>query len=239
MKFSLVTIASEAGNAYYVQPFRGCEHGGIHALASFLRHAQHTVQVIDGAALSLSLSEVLARLTGFNADVVGFSPTLTSMREVLKLVDAVKQWPFPPTVIMGGHHATLCAGDILSSEPSVDIVFYGEAENSLLDLLSRLKTQDRIDNIKGTVCHRDGRLQYNVPGTVIKDLDQLPHYDRDALCELKENHPIVGTTIQSSRGCPYECTFCTSPVFYQNGPKYRKHSPRYIADEMERICTQP
>jgi anaerobic magnesium-protoporphyrin IX monomethyl ester cyclase len=237
MKISLVTIAAATDSPYYFQPIRGCEHGGISALASFLRRAEHTTQVIDGAALSLALPEVLSRLVAFNADVVGFSPTLASMKEALKLSDDVKQWASPPVVIMGGHHATLCAEAILAAEHTVDFIFCGEAENSLVDFLENLKDGD-LDEINGIICRRRVGMQQKASCAVVEDLDQLPHSDRDTLCELKEHSPIVGTTIQSSRGCPFNCTFCTSPIFYQNGPKYRKHSPQYVADEMERVCKE-
>lgn len=235
MKVSLVTVAEETGGAYYVQPIRGCEHGGIQALASFLRVSGYTVLIIDGAALSLPQPEVLARLSAFNADVVGFSPTLASMKGTLEIAKATKQWSSPPTVILGGHHATLCADAILTSEPHVDFIFYGEAENSLVDFLKRIENGGS-DSFKGRV-RRVGDLPvWDEPSPIVEDLDRLPFGVRDTLCELQKHHPIVGTTIQSSRGCPFDCTFCTSPAFYKHSPKYRKHTPRYVADEMEKAC---
>ena len=235
MKISLTTITSDQYKSYYIKSYHGIENVGIHLLAAILRNEGHEVQVIDGMALSLSTQEVLNRLESFFPDVVGFSPTLFTMVETLELSAKLKRWKSPPLVILGGHHATLCAENIIRSEPDIDAIFFSEAEQSLVEMLNQLENRGSFDNIQGVVTRNLQKAQLAYPPHVA-DLKRLPNMARDALREMRNRHTLVSANIHASRGCLNDCSFCSTPLFYADPKNYRQRTPQSVVDEMESVC---
>jgi radical SAM superfamily enzyme YgiQ (UPF0313 family) len=238
MKISLLTMPPESEDVYFVKPFRGCEHSGVQVLASFVTQAGHEAQVLDTATLPLPFSDILTQIKDFSPDVIGISPTLSSMKNCLSLAMELKQWASSPMVVMGGHHATLCAEEILQHESDVDVIFLGEAENSLVSFLDCRQNKTCFEDIHGIGFRKEGCVKITGPSAISYDLEQISTSHHCILSDLKEKHSFVGTTIQSSRGCPYQCSFCTSPIFFENGPRYRKKSVKHVADQMEKVCRE-
>ena len=147
------------------------------------------------------------------------------------------------TLVMGGYHSTFAAEKILRDYPFVDYVIKGEAERAFPDLLDRLESGTSAADVEGITFVEDGRA-VSQPLAVIQDLDALPFPDRSLLGDLEYGyfHQNIRltygkfTTIVTSRGCPYACTYCSCAAFSQR--HWRARSATDVADELEGLHDQ-
>jgi radical SAM superfamily enzyme YgiQ (UPF0313 family) len=116
----------------------------------------------------------------------------------------------------------------------VDFVFTGEAEKSVADFLNAWEDPARWRGVAGIFYKtREGVLE-GPPVSLIEDLDALPFPDR----RLTRRHLYVSpltekksvTSMITSRGCPFQCTYCARVHF---GKKFRARSAGNVVDEME------
>jgi len=138
------------------------------------------------------------------ADLIGISIlTVTANRGY----EIAKKFP-KEKVIIGGIHASLLPEEAIQYARQVVI---GEAENVIVDIV-------------------EGRLTDPiVKGIPVKNLDSLPHPDFSLLKGYKSTSMI--TPISTSRGCPYDCSFCTVTKLF--GRKYRFRSAEDVIAEIK------
>jgi anaerobic magnesium-protoporphyrin IX monomethyl ester cyclase len=122
---------------------------------------------------------------------------------------------------------------ILSQEPTVDIVVRGEGERTMAELAQHFPDSGDLDDIDGiTFRNSGGQIVRTHDRAPIQNLDELPRpaYHYIPLTEYR----IFGKThmpIMASRGCQYQCSFCVSSQMF--GATYRARSPRNVVDELE------
>ncbi len=121
----------------------------------------------------------------------------------------------------------------------IDFVVHDEGEYTTLDLLRNLK---KPQEVKGISFIKNGNFIKTEPRPFIKDLDSLPFPDIENLINNKysnltfrtENGKVEITkkssTIITSRGCPFNCQYCSTPRFW--GRKWRARSPKNVFEEM-------
>ena len=159
-----------------------------------------------------------------------------------------KAFPHTPIVI-GGEHATALPEYSMTECAAVDYIVMGEGEAALLCLIESLQTKADLNEIPGLV-FRDGERLIKSTGTPSKrhidgasglrimDLDTLkwPAWDLTPIRAYLERKltfgRYVGVTmpIVGSRGCPFECTFCSNPTMW--GRRYLTRSPQDVVKEM-------
>jgi radical SAM superfamily enzyme YgiQ (UPF0313 family) len=141
-------------------------------------------------------------------DLIGFSVLSFNYPDALEIAQFIKK-RFDIKIIFGGVHVILSPKEVIQKDV-VDIICNGEGEEVLLDLLDNALVCDRI---KGIWFKRNGKIIKNKPRELIQDLDSLgfPDFSDFKLSRyFPMNHyhlPIMG-----SRGCPYDCTFCSNHV---------------------------
>ena len=134
------------------------------------------------------------------------------------------------TIVYGGVFSTINARRIVASEDSVDVVARGEGEGIVRDLAEGL---DGLGDIPGITFRARTGTVVETPGRgAIADLDSIPFPDREGIdihciASLPLDVPAViwdrpYTSIVSSRGCPFSCTYCNCPTF--SGRKCRVRS---------------
>ncbi len=132
------------------------------------------------------------------ADVYGFDTYSSTYKRTLEVLQVVKRVSPSAVTIAGGPHASALPQQVACD---FDFVVVGEGEQRLLTLLRSLDRGDRPEPIQHEI--------------LIRDLDSLPFpdynlVDRTSYRRLVAHRPSVG--IISSRGCPYQCLFCTSSI---------------------------
>jgi radical SAM superfamily enzyme YgiQ (UPF0313 family) len=138
-------------------------------------------------------------------------------------------------VVIGGSHASALP-ELTLDETQADYIVIGEGELSFLELVNRIERNESVDNIKGIVSKTNKTL---LKRDLIENIDLLPfpdwvqvdprYYKKAPHGGLIKSFPVAPIT--SSRGCPYSCTFCASPSFWDRRIRFR--SPENVVDEIE------
>jgi len=227
---------------------------GVAYLAAYLLEDGHNVQVIDalGEAPSVITSFIKGSfLRGMNfndildriepdIDVIGISNLFSFAYPAVELLSKKIKEKFPDkTLILGGPHPTAMYKEILDDVPEVDYVSIGEGEESLLRLLMYIEGKLHRAELKGLATRNEnGETVLLESQKRILDLEQgnVPFPARELLpmesyIQTQESHGSSNgrwTSLLSSRGCPYGCTFC-----FSRRTRWVKRSAKDVVDEME------
>lgn len=216
----------------YSEVYLRLEPLGLELVAEATRRAGHEVRLLD--LQSFRHRDYFGVLDDWKPDAVGFSLNyLANIPEALDLAAAARRRLPECFIFAGGHSASFTAREILEhAEGAIDCVVRGEGEEAAPRLLETARDdRDAIDAIPGVVTPRG----VGAPPRLIKDLDQVQPA-RDLLKRRKRY--FIGSldpcaSIEFSRGCPWDCTFCSAWTFY--GRSYRKLSPERAADDLRRV----
>lgn len=151
--------------------------------------------------------------------ITTFSNSLPVIKKTIKFLEG-----FKAVVVLGGIHASMKPDDFKGLP--YDILVRGEGE----DFMIKLCKSGRVIGVKGV--YFEGNEKFNGFSPIINDLDSLPFPYRYKSIEGKAKY-IVGFEVITSRGCAYNCTYCTTPVFRRIYPDfYRRRSPENVIDEI-------
>ena len=214
---------------------------GILYVGTYLKNnSQHEVEIVDSESERLSYRDIEEKIKNYQPDVLGittFTNTLRNILDVLKITEKV----CPNCItVLGGPHIPLFPCETVEFA-EVDYAINGDGEyafKKLLDVLEKKLPKDMLEDelkkIEGIVFQTSGGKFYSNGYARVKDIDSLPFPDRSFLkkelyfCILGKKRLM--TTIMSSRGCPFQCTFCNTP-----DKLYRYRSPQNVVDEMEYV----
>jgi radical SAM superfamily enzyme YgiQ (UPF0313 family) len=208
---------------------------GLGYLSSWLKKHDFDTSIIDGNLLNLNNQKLLQKILAEKPDVVGITCLSGSYHEVVELSQMLKKENIP--CVIGGVHPTFLPYQTLV-DSKADFVICGEGEIAFLKLLQNNLVNNNIpgvyslDNLKSN----DDPISR---GEIIENLDDLPFPDWQQMepksypiapqTPLVKSWPIA--TVMSSRGCPYDCSFCASAQFYNRRIRFR--SPENVVSEIE------
>jgi anaerobic magnesium-protoporphyrin IX monomethyl ester cyclase len=206
---------------------------GLAYLAELVRRRGHPVEILD---LNVD-RQALASLDWSQWDLVGISGDTSRHPEALSIARQAKE--AGRTVVMGGYHVTFMDEDTLRTGV-VDYVVRGEGENIFPDLVDCLASGGNPAQIRGLSFLVEGQVFRTPDAPPVEDLDSLPFPARDLLPmhKYRKSH-LSGrrlTSVITSRGCPYNCFFCSSSSFA--GRRWRARSTKNVVDEIEHIRTK-
>lgn len=212
---------------------------GLGYIAAVLRDAGHDVTLRDPEPQSLNLSGIRKKLVEESPEVVGITCATPNFGMACQIARITKQDTDAVTVL-GGVHASAVPEMILNNHPEFDIIAVGEGEYTMLDLCNTYNSNIvNLDEVKGIVFRKNGLLHKTSPRPFISDVDKLPFPARDLVdlnkyrLQVHLDRGKTSTTMITSRGCPYRCTFCASHLTM--GYKFRPHSPEYVVREIEHL----
>lgn len=209
---------------------------GLMYIASYLRDKGYKeISIIDAQAEELSYEVLKDRIKAFKPDFVGITTMSFTIIDVLKTVRISKEL-FPGVkVVLGGPHVHIYPEVTLRNCPDIDFIIMGEGEKPFAELIEAFGKKKSFSGIKGLV-YRSGSsdILNNGPVEFIEDLDSVPFPARDLvkkeLYSSVLSHKNIVTTMITSRGCPFQCTFCDRPHL---GKKFRARSAKNVVDEMQ------
>lgn len=224
-------------------------------LAAALRQAGHCVQVIDSLGegvqhightsrpnlkyQGLSLDAIVQRIDPATTLIGITSMFSQDWPHVEELARKIRQ-AFPHTpLIIGGEHATSTWQYILESCPAVTAVCRGEGEETICDLATWADHGGQLETIAGIAYRQNGQAAFTGPRARIKSVDEImpPAWDLIPIKTYLDNHYSYGVNlgrtmpILATRGCPYQCTFCSSPEMWTT--RYYMRSVDKVLDEIE------
>lgn len=184
----------------------------------------------DARAKFLKRSALLAR--PIETDLAGISLITATAPASYAVADDFRSRGIP--VVLGGPHASFQPEEALEHG---DYCLVGEAEQTLPMLVDALNGKQSLDDVPGLVWRRDGTIVRNAAARPIDDLDSLP-FPEYGLLDMGGRSMgafLLGGSIvpiQTSRGCPYDCSFCSVTGMF--GKRYRFRSTANVIAELER-----
>jgi len=234
---------------------------GMAYLAGALLAKGHQVSVVDGIGedierLTLFDAKKSIFLRGLTDDeivdripkdtgVIGVSCMFSyQWLTIRRLVNAIKnRFPGTPLVI-GGEHPTGLAHEVLRTS-RVDYAVMGEGEETVVALADAFEQGRNPDQLEGLALRNTkGEIVINPRRKRIASIDEIPLpawqlFNLEAYISHNQPHGAArGRFIPmlATRGCPFECTFCTSPQMWTT--KWVARKPQLVIDEMEKYIGQ-
>lgn len=190
---------------------------------------------LEGGAYDLK--GFLNKISSIDPDIVGLSFSTLNSSISYATINSIKKEFGHIKVICGGPHPTVMPNDVLKKSEA-DVCVIGEGEVTFLKLLEAYATGESLSNIEGIAIKRNGKILLTPSRSLIKDLDSIPFpaWNKVELKNysgymIKRKWPDV--CIISARGCPYNCIFCSNPVWKHSKPWIRMRTPDNIAKEVE------
>lgn len=157
-------------------------------------------------------------------DIIGITTTTSSFTSALNVAKIVKENLPDTKIILGGSHVTALPEEA-ASQPEINAVVIGEGEHTMLEIAQGRKYK----NIKGLCFKHKKRIVRTRCRELIKDIDSLPFpMLEDMIFEKARKRTF--SEMFSSRGCPYNCTFCASATIWKRRIRLRR--PEKIYEEM-------
>jgi len=199
---------------------------GVMQLSAVLKSRGHSCKIVYSKD-----KDIINIIEKYSPGLIALSCSTIDFDMVLDAARKIKNKFNIPT-ILGGPHATFYPEAVM--EECIDIICRGEGEHALLELADAIDKGKNITKIKNLWVKKNGRVFRNVVRPLINNLDSLPFPDRDFY--QKEYRMSSVMIFLTSRGCPYECTFCfnsKAKSMYKNKGKYiRRRSVENIISEI-------
>lgn len=212
---------------------------GIAYMAGVLQENNIDVEILDASAEDMDFKDVEKELLKRKPDLVALTALTPTIGRALETAQVVKETLPDSIVVMGGYHPTFNFIETLEDE-NVDIVIRGEGEYIMLNLVQALENQSSLHDVKGIVFEdkNSKEIVVNPEAPLIQDLDELPFPALNLLPMKKYRLLDMDThmtTMITTRGCPMQCSFCSSAAMH--GKKIRERSVENIVDEIEYLKT--
>ena len=204
---------------------------GLLSIAAYLEQEGHAVSVVDclGPGGTKNNDAHAQRILQGNPHMVGFSATTSGFLDGYDLAVRIKARRPHVKTVFGGVHISALGATLLDGYEAIDYLCMGEGEATLAELASGKNPA----HVNGLAWRDQGQGVSNPPRPQMPDLDDLPFPAYEKLRGFPKgyNLPLFsyirtpGATMVTSRGCPYQCSFCDRSVFSRG---YRYNSAAYV-----------
>lgn len=207
---------------------------GMAYMAAVLEENNIDVNIIDASALDMSWEDLEIKLREDIPELIAITALTPTIGKALETARLAKKTCPEAVIVMGGYHPTFKFKEVLEND-YIDFVIMGEGEYTLLELVRTLENGGDPSEVSG-IAFGDVVTTFR---PLITDLDSLPlparhllPMDSYKLLNMKTNM----STMITSRGCPMQCSFCSSAALH--GSKLRLRSIGNIVDEMEYLVNE-
>jgi len=203
---------------------------GMTYVAAMLREHDIPVRILDPIPEGYDFYTALQFAKSFDVIIITLAASNAqgTYRFFTMLGDKIK--------IFMGTHATALA-DYILSKGYCDIIIRGEPEYTTLETITHL---DNLGSVQGISYRKNNQIYHTAERPLIENLDALPLPARDLVDNTKyhlvsfPNKPTA--MVLTSRGCPFNCTFCATHLFYKR--RRRVRDPERVVQEVEHIITE-
>ena len=219
---------------------------GLGYIASYLRMHGVSVEIVD--CTFIGEDEALRHVKENKPSVIGIYSMYTMEENSLRFARRLRKEC--DTLVAGGPLPTISPEKFLQD---FDLVAIGEGEQTMLEIVNAFKAGDDFSKINGITykktsmnglqqsdSNEKNSVTFNPQRQFISDLDSIPFPARDLFQNnryIAYHKKVFGdatTSLMTSRGCPFNCDFCSKPVF---GDTTRMRSPGNVVDEIEDIIS--
>jgi radical SAM superfamily enzyme YgiQ (UPF0313 family) len=163
-----------------------------------------------------SQDNILAEIYREKPDILAFSCYIWNIGTVLSLTQEIKKLLPDSTIILGGPEVSYNSDEILKSNKQIDFVISGEGETAFPILINDLYEGSKQYITLGGISYRNsGSVISNKGFNLVGEIDEI---QSPYTCELMETTANRIVYYESSRGCPFSCSYCISSTF--NGVRF-------------------
>lgn len=210
-------------------------------LVAIVRGAGHEPVFLDAILEELGIEDFARRVGEIKPDLAVLESSTPSIDYDLQSVTALKRrLPALKTVLVGSH-PTVYHRELLADHPDLDAICRGEYDYTVRDLVQAVAAGDSWTGVEGLTWRDGNSVRVNPDRPLIEDLDQLPFPARDLVTSpfyrqgtFRGKNP---TTVVTSRGCPFHCTYCLWPSTLY-GHKFRSRSAENVVAELEEAISR-
>jgi len=173
----------------------------------------------------------------YSPNIIGISCITLKMKSVLMMARIIKEIDSEILIILGGHHATVYAEEILKKDNNIDIIALGEFDFGIVEVVNAIakgngSLYEKLRNVPGLcIRNHENRIIKTENNKYIENLDEIPFPESAYYIEKScvKNLPL--TSMMASRGCPYKCGYCATTNIW--GRKVRRRSPENVIKEIK------
>jgi len=210
---------------------------GLGYLAASLLKDGHEVNIIDCVARNISHKNVLEILKKEKPNIVGITIMSMFYKNALELIQMIRT-NIDTKIVIGGPHVSALPEYSLSNSKA-DFAIIGEGEETFKELAIKIDQKTEYSKILGICFWSDDKVVSTPSRPLIKNLDTIsfpawhiispdtyPPAPHGGFYKRYPTAPIITT-----RGCPFDCTFCSSKCTWKR--KLRARSANNVVDEIE------
>ncbi len=211
----------------------------IHVIDAVGEAPRHTTRYYKGFLVGLPLEEIVARVPR-ECRVAGISVVFThEWPAVVRLVALLKEARPDLCIVLGGEHVTAMPEFCLAVSKA-DFVVLGEGEEAIVDLLAAIDLGGQFEDVSGIGWRQGDEIAVNPRRPRNQRVDDIPYpaWRHFAYRVYSDHHYIaamdthrLNLPLLATRGCPYQCTFCSSPNTWS--PQWIPRDPLKVVDEIE------
>lgn len=210
---------------------------GLGYIANVLRENGHKVSLMDLNVENKSFQEIEKELETSEYDIIGIGG-LSTTYDFVKCFSVLAKRVKSEVKIMAGNMVSTTSPKLLLRNSDIDICVIDEGEETVSELMHRMKDFPNIEDVKGLVYKKDNQIITTSPRERIKDLDSLPFPAWDLFSmETYINNPIQNEygrrsmNISAVRGCPFQCIYCSRPF----GSQVHMRSAENVISEIKEL----
>jgi anaerobic magnesium-protoporphyrin IX monomethyl ester cyclase len=212
---------------------------GLLYLGAILEKDGHEVEVLDYHMEDLSKEKLKNAMA--SSDAVGMTIYTFDQKAAEDISKTIKELDSDIPFLIGGPHCIFNQKKSLSDFPQADICVAGEGEDVILDLVKYLQGQKKLEDINGVYYKENGSIKSGKPIQIIENLDKVPFPARHLVEKYEYGDLPFGyhmkkmTAMLTSRGCPFNCRFCSRYDTIIPGFKFRQRSAENVLQELVEI----
>jgi anaerobic magnesium-protoporphyrin IX monomethyl ester cyclase len=211
---------------------------GLAQLAGCLEEAEIPVEILEANGLGIGWDGLGPAIRRAEPDLIGMTVYTPYMPEVGRAVDIAHQAAPRAVIVLGGPHVTFTAEETLQTLPAVDVVARGEGDRILVDLARALAAGEELTRVPGIIFRQNGTLIQTDWAPPV-DVTKLPIPAFHLLPMERYHWRELGgpfATILTSRGCPFQCTFCSEWPFWRGG--WRPYDPEMVVEQLDLLVNR-
>ncbi len=238
MKFLLIQ-AGDQGKRRKLLTLATSPPLGLLYLGAILEQDGHKVEVIDYNMEEVTRERLKAAMSA--SDAVGMTIYSFDRESAKNISKSIKEVDSDMPLLIGGPHCIFQQIDSLTDFPAADISVTGEGEPVILDLVKYLQGKKKLSDINGVFYRNNGFIKAGKPIKVIDDLDKVPFPARHLVAKYDYGKLPFGyrmknmTAMITSRGCPFNCKFCSRYGNIIEGFGFRQRSAESVLQEFQEI----
>lgn len=200
---------------------------GILSMAACLKERGYSASFIDADVLQLGPDDVAQLTTKEPPRIVGISLTVGQVAHAEHYIAAIQRMLPAVSVAVGGPYVSGVGKNIFHDFPTIDYAVVKEGERAIVDLVEHLEGKKDLGAVRNLLYRQDGVVCQNAVERIL-DIEALPLPDYSLISDFFDKYKAPDPSIASpsmlimcTRGCPYECTFCSSPTTWERRVTFR------------------